>query len=29
MTLAELTAHILLVAVPGLTLLAYDKATEH
>lgn len=29
MTLAELTAHILLVVVPGLTLLAYDRTLEH
>lgn len=29
MTIFEFVSHVVLVAVPGLTLLAYDKATEH
>lgn len=29
MTFVELAAHVLIVAIPGLTILAYDKAIEH
>lgn len=29
MTIFEFVSHVLLVAVPGLTILAYDKAIEH
>lgn len=29
MTIFEIAAHVLVVAVPGLTLLAYDRTLEH
>lgn len=29
MTIFEFVSHVVLVAVPGLTLLAYDRTLEH